>query len=108
MCGFESRPVLFNSSDQEGIVAVHYLKLLKLAEGVIAEHPEATTDSVDDRLLLSMPEPEKHSGGRVRLFRSRGPMATILNGRDGRLTVYVSARRVKDYLSGLVVKSELP
>ncbi len=78
---------------------VNNIELLKMAEKAIADHPDARTDSVDDRLLLSMPEPDKHNGYRVRLFRNRGPYAIIVNGVRGRLTVYVSARRVRDFLN---------
>ena len=84
---------------------MNYLTLLKMADEAIAADPKAAVDSVGDRMYLSMTEPEKHNGYRVRLFRKRGPYAVILNGARGRLTVYVSARRVRDYLNGLVVKS---
>jgi len=77
------------------------------AEKVIFENPDAKKDSVDDRLLLSMPEPASHNGYRLRIFGRRGPHATIINGVRGRLTVYVSSRRIIDYLDGFVVKSEL-
>lgn len=77
-----------------------------MAESRIAESPDSATDSVDDRLLLTMPEPKHHNGYRVRLFGKRGPYAVILNGRNDKLTVHVSARRVKDYLDGHIVRSE--
>jgi hypothetical protein len=77
---------------------MHILDLLRIAEATIAEHPDATIDSIDDQLFLSMPEPQRHNGCRVRLFRRRGPYAVIVSGVRGRLTVYVSARRVRDYL----------
>ena len=56
------------------------------------------TDSVDDRLLLSIPEPKRHNGYRVRLFQNRGPIATVINGHHGRLTVYVSANRLLKFI----------
>lgn len=86
---------------------MHYLGLLMMAEDKIAENPDSATDSVEDRLILTMPEPRTHNGDRVRLFRHRGPVARIINGKKGRLTVSVSARRVRDYLNGLVAKSEM-
>ena len=73
-------------------------EILNLVQRTIAEHPNANLDSVDDRLILSIPEPRKHNGYRVRLFGSRGPHAVIVNGARGRLTVYVSARRLLLYL----------
>ena len=82
-------------------------ELTNLAEQRIAEHPTAAVDGVEDRLMLSMPEPKKHNGYRVRLFGRRGPYAEIINGKMGRLLVCVSARRVRDYINGYVVKSEL-
>lgn len=83
-----------------------YTDLLSLAQERIDESPDAERDSMEDRLVLTMPEPERHNGYRVRLFGNRGPYAVILNGRGNRLTVYVSARRIRDYLDGYVIHSE--
>lgn len=71
----------------------------EMIDAHIAQHPDADRDSMDDRLMLSIPEPNRHNGFRVRLFGTRGPTATILNGRSGRLSVSVSARRVRDFLN---------
>lgn len=81
-------------------------QLRQKAEEAIAEHPDAERDSMDDRLLLSIPEPSRHNGYRVRVFAGDGPLATIINGKGGRLTVYVSARRVLDYLSPMLVATD--
>ena len=86
---------------------MHYLELLKMAEKTIAENPDAQRDSIEDRLLLSITEPAKHNGYRVRVFGKRGPLAVIINGARGKLTVHVSARRIRDFLNGYVVNSEL-
>jgi hypothetical protein len=86
---------------------MHYLTLLEMAEATIAASPDAKRDSMDDRLLLSISEPKTHNGYRVRLFQTRGPYAVIINGKCGKLTVHASARRVREFLNGYVVKSEL-
>ena len=77
---------------------MNHSELLNLAEASIARHPFAIKDSVDDRLMLSITEPASHNGYRVRLFGRRGPNAIIINGVRGKLTVYVSARRLRVFL----------
>ena len=86
---------------------MHYRKLVKLCEDTIEANPEALKDSVDDLLSLTIPEPKSHNGYRVRLFKSRGPYATVICGSRGRLTVKISARRLLDYLNGKTIMSEL-
>lgn len=73
--------------------------LLAMANETISNHQHANQDSIDDRLVLSIPEPVTHNGYRVRLFGNKGPLAVVVNGSRGRLTVYVSARRLRSYLT---------
>lgn len=52
----------------------------------------------DGNVYLSIPEPPNHNGYRVRLFRSHGPYAYVICGARNRLTVYVNAKRLIEFL----------
>ena len=76
-------------------------ELLDRVRTTIEEHPDAAPNSIDDLIILSIPEPKRHNGYRVRLFGSTGPYATIINGSRDKLTVRVSARELLLCLDGV-------
>lgn len=64
----------------------------------IAESPGAVADDPGDLITLSIPEPRRHDGERVKVFGRHGPYARVVCGSRGRLTVSVSARRLRAWL----------
>ena len=82
-------------------------ELMEMASRLIAEYPEATPGSIKDCMLLSIPEPKRHNGNRVRLFGSKGPLALIINGSRGRLTVRASARKIKRSLEKITASGDV-
>lgn len=73
-------------------------ELTTRVQATIDDNPNAEPDSPADAIALSIPEPASHHGDHVRVFGRRGPMARVMCGVRGKLTVHVSARRLRDWL----------